>query len=165
MAMDVNKLDTPALLLDVDKVEKNIEHIAAFAKEKGVSVRPHLKTHKCIEIAKRQLEAGAIGVTVAKVGEAEVMVAGGIRDILIAYPLAAEAKLKRVEKLMEEAEITVAVDSVAQADILAAFFKGKKPLNVWIKVNSGLNRIGVEPNEEVVRSEEHTSELQSRFDI
>src|SRR5699024_12060855 len=84
---------------------------------------------------------------------------------LIAYPLAAEAKLKRVEKLMEEAEITVAVDSVAQADILAAFFKGKKPLNVWIKVNSGLNRIGVEPNEEVVRSEEHTSELQSRFDI
>ena len=157
--MDVNKLDTPALLLDVDKVEKNIEDIAAFAKEKRVSVRPHLKTHKCIEIAKRQLEAGAIGVTVAKVGEAEVMVAGGIRDILIAYPLAAEAKLKRVEKLMEEAQITVAVDSVAQADILAAFFKGKKPLNVWIKVNSGLNRIGVEPNEEVVELAKHIQGL------
>ena len=150
MSEDVEQVDTPALLLDLDKMEQNIADISSFAREAGVAVRPHIKTHKSVEIAKRQIEAGAVGLTVAKVGEAEVMVAGGIKDIFIAYPLAAKAKLERVRKLMDQAKVTVAVDSVEQADILEECFDPKSPLNVWIKVNSGLNRVGVEPNEEVV---------------
>lgn len=150
MNKNINQLDTPALLLDLDKMEKNINDIVRFAKEANVQYRPHMKTHKSIEIAKRQIKAGAIGITVAKIGEAEIMVAGGIKDILIAYPISADAKIERVKKLMEKAKITVAVDSVEQAAILATSFEKDNPLNVWIKVNSGLNRVGVEPNEEVV---------------
>src|SRR5690625_1633467 len=150
MNKNINQLDTPALLLDLDKMEKNINDIVRFAKEANVQYRPHMKTHKSIEIAKRQIKAGAIGITVAKIGEAEIMVAGGIKDILIAYPISADAKIERVKKLLEKAKITVAVDSVEQAAILATSFEKDNPLNVWIKVNSGLNRVGVEPNEEVV---------------
>lgn len=159
MSINFAKIDTPALLLDLDKMEKNIADIAQFAKEAGVNVRPHIKTHKSIEIAKRQMDAGAVGVTVAKVGEAEVMVAGGIKDILIAYPLSAKAKLERVKRLMDQAKVTVAVDSVEQADLLEECFDQKNPLNVWIKVNSGLNRVGVEPNEEVVELAQHVKGL------
>ncbi len=147
---NVVEVDTPALLLDLDKVERNMNDIANFAEEVGVAVRPHIKTHKCIEIAKRQIASGAVGLTVAKVGEAEVMVDGGITDILIAYPLAAQKKLERVRTLMKKAIITVAVDSIEQAEILHQFFTEDEPLNVMIKVNSGLNRVGVEPNGEVL---------------
>src|SRR5699024_2941111 len=101
--------------------------------------RPHIKTHKSINIAKKQIEAGAIGITVATVGEAEIMSEGGIKDILIAFPVAIKEKLDRIEKLLNQSKITVAVDSISQANIL----------NDWIKVNSGLNRAGVEPNHEV----------------
>lgn len=152
-------VDTPALLLDIDKMERNIEGIASFSKEAGVAVRPHIKTHKSIEIAKRQIESGAIGLTVAKVGEAEVMVDGGITDILIAYPLVAKKKLERVRTLMKKAVITVAIDSIEQAKILQDFFTEKNPLNVMIKVNSGLNRVGVEPNEEVLELAKYIDEL------
>lgn len=161
MSEDVEQVDTPALLLDLDKMEQNIADISSFAREAGVAVRPHIKTHKSVEIAKRQIEAGAVGLTVAKVGEAEVMVAGGIKDIFIAYPLAAKAKLERVRKLMDQAKVTVAVDSVEQADILEECFDPKSPLNVWIKVNSGLNRVGVEPNEEVVELAKYVRGLSS----
>lgn len=110
--------------------------------------RPHIKTHKSINIANKQIKFGAIGITVATVGEAEIMVDGGIKDILVAFPIATISKLKRIESLMHKAEITIAVDSVAQANILNDYFKHTQyTLNVWIKVNSGLNRCGVEPEE------------------
>src|SRR5699024_4227563 len=142
MVNELNHLDTPALLLNLNKVEKNIDDIAIFAKEAGVNVRPHIKTHKSIDIAKRQIEAGSVGVTVAKVGEAVVMVEGGIRDVLIAYPLVSTHKLERVLPLMKRAHITIAVDSIEQATALNRFFAKKShKLNVWIKVNSGLNRV------------------------
>lgn len=154
-------IDTPALLLNLNQVEKNIDDIAQFAKKAGVNVRPHTKTHKSINIGKRQIEAGAVGLTVAKVGEAEVMVDGGITDILIAYPISVKSKLERVKKLMTKAKITIAVDSKEQATILNDFFTPSNKLNVWIKVNSGLNRVGVEPNEEVVELAKHIQTLQS----
>lgn len=146
----VEDIETPALLLDLGQMEANISDIASFAKEAGVAVRPHMKTHKSTIIAKKQIEAGAIGITVAKIGEAEVAAEAGIKDILIAYPIAAPEKIKRIQRLQEKAHITVAVDSVEQAQILKSFFTKERPLPVWIKVNSGLNRVGVEPNEEVV---------------
>lgn len=155
-----SELDTPSLLLNLNQVEKNIDDIFTFAKNAGVSVRPHMKTHKSIEIAKRQLNAGAVGITVAKVGEAEVFIRKGITDVLIAYPLIAKQKLERVKQLMDRATITVAVDSKEQAMILNEFFSEENRLNVWIKVNSGLNRIGVEPNEEVVTLAKYIKSLQ-----
>lgn len=83
-------LDTPALLLDYKKLEANINTMTDVAKKNGISIRPHIKTHKSINIAKMQIQAGAIGITVAKLGEAEVMAAGGITDILVAFPIASE---------------------------------------------------------------------------
>lgn len=149
--MKITELDTPSLLLDLNQMEKNIEDVVSFAKQARVNYRPHVKTHKSIEIAKRQIEAGAIGITVATVGEAEVMAAGGIDDILIAFPVSGKEKLVRIHKLMNKAKITVAVDSIEQAEALSTFFQHENiTLDVWMKVNCGLNRAGVEPNEEVV---------------
>lgn len=145
-----NAIDTPGMLLDIDKLENNIKDIVDFSNEYNVAYRPHIKTHKSINIAKKQIEAGAIGITVATVGEAEIMSEGGIKDILIAFPVAIKEKLDRIEKLLNQSKITVAVDSISQANILNDYFKHHDHiLNVWIKVNSGLNRAGVEPNHEV----------------
>ncbi len=156
----IDNVDTPALLLDIDQMEKNILNIVEFAKQYNVDYRPHIKTHKSINIAKKQIEFGAIGVTVATVGEAEVMGNGGIEDILVAFPIATPLKLERIEKLMNKSKITIAVDSITQASLLNDYFATKKiKLNIWIKVNSGLNRCGVEPNEigELVK---HIKELE-----
>ena len=162
--MHISELDTPSLLLDLDQMEKNIEEIVSFAKQVGVNYRPHIKTHKSIEIAKRQIAMGAVGVTVATVGEAEVMAEAGINDILIAFPISGKQKLERVKELLKKSQITIAVDSIEQALDLNQFFQDEslRP-NVWIKVNCGLNRAGVEPDEEVVElatfMKENTSAL------
>jgi len=154
-------LQTPTLLLDVNQMDKNIAEVMQFAKEHHVNYRPHIKTHKSVEIAKRQLEAGAVGITVATVGEAEVMVNGGINNILIAFPISSENKLERILTLMEQATIIVAVDSVEQATLLNNFFKQhKQTLNVWIKINSGLDRCGVEPTDEVAQLAQHINQLE-----
>lgn len=154
-----NSIATPALLLNLSQLEKNIAHMTQFARDANIAIRPHIKTHKSIEIAKRQLVAGAVGVTVAKVGEAEIMVAGGITDILIAYPLVSQDKLHRVNKLLNRADITITIDSVEQATIVNNFFTPHEKINVWIKVNAGLNRVGVEPNEQVVTLAKHIMSL------
>lgn len=151
--------DTPVLLLDLKRVKKNIRDVVQFATKHKLNYRPHVKTHKSIRLAKMQRDYGAVGVTVATVGEAEVMARGGIGDILIAYPIA--TKLERVEKLLEEAKITIAIDSVEQVRVLEEFFThSMERLSVWIKVNSGLNRCGVEPEEAgelAVYVKEHTN--------
>ncbi|MFZ3590586.1 alanine racemase [Bacillus sp. DJP31] len=150
---NLNTLDTPTLLLDYQKLIKNINQVASFAKEQGISYRPHIKTHKSVKIAQLQIQAGAVGVTTAKISEAEVMVAGGIRDILIAYPISSPAKINRLVKLLHQGvQLKVSVDST---ESLWHLQKGLEhtpySLEVWIKVNSGLNRCGVEPGPEVVR--------------
>lgn len=160
MTNDIIQLDTPALLLNVDQMEQNIKDIIQFSKTYHVNYRPHIKTHKSIEIAKKQIELGAVGVTVAKVGEAEVMAHGGIKDILIAYPISSPSQFKRIMNLLDHATITVAVDSIEQASLLHDFFKDHdKTLDVWIKVNSGLNRCGVESNEEVIKLAQYVKKL------
>src|SRR5699024_4081998 len=143
-------VETPALLVNVAQLERNIENIIRLSEENGVQYRPHIKTHKSIEIAKLQMKYGAIGITVAKVGEEEVMAEGGIDNILIAYPIANEGKIDCIKELLTKTHRIVAVDSVEQARILATRFTKENPRDVWIKVNSGLNRVGVGPNEEVV---------------
>src|SRR5699024_651736 len=141
-------VNTPSLLMDIDKLENNILEAVNFSKEYNLNYRPHIKTHKSIKIAKKQIDYGAIGVTVATVGEAEVMAEGGIKDILIAYTVTSTLKLERIKHIMQKSKITLSVDSKEQVVLLNDVFKEhQQKLNVWIEINSGLNRSGVEPNE------------------
>src|SRR3712207_2990684 len=112
---------TPYLLIDRAKMQQNIEKMAAIAGRNGVALRPHVKTHKIPAIARAQVEAGAAGITVAKVSEAEVMADAGLEDIFIAYPLVAEAKIRRALALsLRVNRLIVGVDSVEGARRLSA---------------------------------------------
>src|SRR2546428_7999332 len=102
-------VDTPELVIDLDAVRANIDRIATQAHSAGVALRPHTKTHKLPQIARLQLEAGAVGVQVAKLGEAEVMADAGIDDILVGYPLVGERKLDRLADLAGRVSISVTV--------------------------------------------------------
>src|SRR5512144_1248521 len=104
--------DTPALVVDLDVMDRNIARIAAECRAHGVAWRPHTKAHKTPEIAKLQMAAGAIGVTCAKIGEAEVMAAAGIRDILIANQVVGTIKIERLVALADHADPIVCVDNV-----------------------------------------------------
>ncbi len=140
------ELDTPALLFDLDIVERNIEEMAAVAATAGVALRPHTKTHKSPLLAQMQLAAGARGITVAKLGEAEVMVDAGIDDILIAYPLVGEEKLRRLRALLERATIRVSLDDHAVAEPIGRIgLDMGRPVPVLIEVDTGLHRMGRPP--------------------
>jgi D-serine deaminase-like pyridoxal phosphate-dependent protein len=148
MGMAVVELDTPSLLVDLDRLESNIAHWAGVAQTSGVRLRPHFKTHKCIEIARMQQAAGAAGFTVAKVGEAEVMVGAGFTDIFVAYEVVGPSKLQRLITLARTARIRVAVDSIAVATALSeAAVSGGITLDVLIEVETGLGRCGVLPGQ------------------
>lgn len=97
------ELDTPALLIDRERLTKNLKDMQSYADARGVALRPHTKTHKCPEIAKMQLAAGACGIAVAKVGEAEAMAEAGLDDIFIANEIVGEAKLRRIAALAKRA--------------------------------------------------------------
>lgn len=145
VGLPIHALDTPSLLVDLDRLEGNISRMAEVARSQGVALRPHVKTHKVPAIAKMQLAAGAVGITVAKVSEAEVMVANGVTDIFIAYPIVTPIKARRVAALVKEkARIIVGVESETGADVLsAAAQEAGVALEVRLEVNTGLNRCGV----------------------
>jgi D-serine deaminase-like pyridoxal phosphate-dependent protein len=146
----LTELDTPTLLLDLEKLQQNLTDMAQFAKDHNILLRPHIKTHKSVKIAQMQLDSGAIGITTAKLSEAEVMAAAGINDILIAYPISSPQKVDRLKGLLKRGVLLkVAVDSMEQLKILQRKLEGSLfELEVWIKVNSGLNRCGVEPGKD-----------------
>src|SRR5215210_4717888 len=134
---------TPYLLFDHAKMERNILKMADVARENGVALRPHVKTHKIPSIARQQVEAGAAGITVAKVSEAEVMADGGVEDIFIAYPLVTEAKIRRAVQLGERvARLVVGVDSLEGARKLSAVAEDSI-LEVRLEIDTGLRRTGV----------------------
>lgn len=141
--MNFLQLDTPALLIDKDIMLNNLKHMQDYANEKKVALRPHTKTHKMSKLALLQEELGAKGITVAKVGEAEVMAANGLRDIFIANEIVGETKLSRVKKLAETIDISFGLDSIAQADMVEKVFEGSKRANVLIEIEVGENRSGV----------------------
>ena len=149
----VAEVDTPALLIDLDAMDRNIARIAGEAARHGVAWRPHAKGHKCPAIAHRQLAAGAIGVTCAKLGEAEVMAAAGIRDILVANQVVGPIKARRLAALCASsgADVIVAVDDEGNARELdaAARERGVRP-RVVIEVDVGMGRCGVAPGAPVV---------------
>jgi D-serine deaminase-like pyridoxal phosphate-dependent protein len=145
----MEELDTPALVIDLPAMERNIRRMSSFFAGKRAQLRPHAKTHKCAIIAQKQLDAGnAVGITCAKLGEAEVLVAGGIRDILIANQIIGKHKIARLAALARHADIMVAVDDPANAtDLGAAAVAAGVELRVLVEVNIGMNRCGVAPGE------------------
>jgi D-serine deaminase-like pyridoxal phosphate-dependent protein len=143
-ATSVAALDTPALLVDLDRLERNIARWQDAADAAGVRLRPHVKTHKSLELAALQRDAGAHGIAAAKVGEAEVFARGGFDDIAIAYPVVGEAKCRRVAELATVARITVNVDSAVAAEALsAAAAAAGATIHVQIDLDSGFGRCGV----------------------
>ena len=142
----VPELDTPALLLDLDAFEYNVDRMARFFADRSTSLRPHAKTHKCPDIARRQMAAGAIGITCAKVGEAEVMVEAGIQDILIANQVVGKIKIDRLTDLADRSKMMVAVDGPANVQQLSAACQAKGvTLRVLVEVDVGMGRCGVQP--------------------
>ncbi len=141
-------LDTPALCLDIEVVESNIRRMADLFRDGPVRLRPHAKTHKSPILAQMQIAAGAIGITCAKLGEAEVMAAAGIKDILIANQIIGAGKIARLVHLAAYTEVMVAVDDAINAAEIdaAARAKGVR-LRVLVELNIGMNRCGVLPGE------------------
>ncbi|HEV8488411.1 MAG TPA: alanine racemase [Candidatus Limnocylindrales bacterium] len=142
-------LDTPTLVIDVDVVEANARRLAGALDARGVRLRPHVKTHKSVRLARLQLGAGAKGITVGNLGEAEVMAAGGIDDIFVAYPVWADGpKAGRLRALHDAVRrFAVGVDSIPGAERLAAAVAGTaRPLRVLVEIDPGNGRTGVAPN-------------------
>lgn len=149
--MQLADLDTPAVLIDLDKLEQNIQRMAAFAKAQRLHLRPHIKTHKIPQIAFLQLRAGAVGITCQKLGEAEIMAAAGIDDIFITYMIIGAPKLERLVQLKRRATICTAADSEeAIAPLAARMQREGLQHEIMIEVNTGLNRCGVLPGEPVL---------------
>ena len=162
IASELPLVDTPALLIDLDIVRRNLEGMQKKADECWVSLRPHIKTHKIPELAHLQLRMGAVGVTVAKVSEAEVMAESGIEDIFIANQVVSEEKLNRLAALSKKINISVGLDSVSAAERLSAIFAASGlTIEYLIEINSGLNRCGVLPGRDVLELYQGVSGLPS----
>lgn len=146
--MKLEELDTPAMLVDLDKMEQNIKSWQAEIGSHNVKLRPHVKTHKVPDIAKLQLEAGASGITVAKVAEAEVFAAQGIKDIFIAFPIIGAAKWKRVAALARDCQLIVGVDSeIGARGLNGSAREADLILKIRVEIDGGLNRSGVAPGD------------------
>ncbi len=142
----VEALDTPALIVDLDAAEANVRKMQAFVSRHGTALRPHVKNHKSPYFAKKQVAAGAIGVCVAKVGEAEVMADGGIEDIFIANEVVTPPKIARLMAVASRAKVSVAVDTHENLrDLAAAAHRHGVEVGVLVDVNIRLDRCGVEP--------------------
>lgn len=146
-----SELDTPALWVDLTILEQNIRHLSDFFKSAGVNWRPHTKGIKTPAIAHKAIAAGAIGVTCAKLGEAEVMAAAGITDILIANEVVGSQKITRLVNLRRHADVKVAVDDPENARAIgqAAQAKGVE-VGILVDVDTGMGRTGVQPGEAAV---------------
>jgi D-serine deaminase-like pyridoxal phosphate-dependent protein len=142
-------LDTPCLVIYLEAVEANARRLSGELDARGVRLRPHVKTHKSVRLAQIQLEAGAAGITVGNLGEAEVMAAGGIDDVFVAYPVWAEGpKAARLRALNDAVRrFAVGVDSIPGAERLAAAVAGSsRPLRVLLEIDPGNGRTGVSPD-------------------
>jgi D-serine deaminase-like pyridoxal phosphate-dependent protein len=144
--LPVQALDTPALVVDLDAMERNIARIAGFLREAGVAWRPHTKGLKVPAIAHRLLQAGAIGITCAKVSEAEVMASAGIPNILVANQVVGEHKMRRLAGLCRWADVMVAVDDAGNVRQIGQIARSAGvSIGVLVEVNVGMNRCGVDP--------------------
>jgi D-serine deaminase-like pyridoxal phosphate-dependent protein len=143
--VDVAALDTPVATVDLDAVERNIARMQSYCDEHGLAFRPHIKTHKLPAIAHMQVRAGAVGITCQKLGEAEVMEAAGLRDILLTFPLVGAAKAERLAALAGEAVISVVGDSdVVARGLSAALAPAGAAVGFLVECDTGFARTGVQ---------------------
>ena len=151
MATIPDDIDTPEILVDRDVLRRNIERMAEAVRAKGLALRPHAKTHKLPEIAALQLEAGAVGLTVATIGEAEVFAEHGVADLFIAYPLwVGPRQAARLRELAERARVAVGTDSVEAVTAMgAALGDAAGRIEVLVEIDSGHHRSGVLPTRAV----------------
>jgi len=144
----LSEVDTPALILDLDRFETNLGRLMDAARDAGVRVRPHGKSHKSLQIAHRQIDAGAVGICCQKVGEAEVFLAGGIKDVLITNEIVGERKLRRLAQLASmfaPARVGVCVDDASNLRQLAVICDEESAqVDVYIEIDVGQNRAGVQ---------------------
>ncbi len=162
ISMHKREIPTPALLIDYDAFMFNLNRMSEFCKTSGhAALRPHIKTHKCPIIAHLQVSAGAIGITCAKLSEAEVMVEHGITDILIANQIAGHGKPERLAMLAKHAAITVAVDNIANIDDLSrAAQQFNATIGILVEVNVGNNRCGSRSLDETLTLAKHIASKQ-----
>lgn len=141
-----DRLDTPAILVDLDIVDANIDGMASFARSQGLAMRPHTKTHKSLVMAQRQLIAGASGLSVATTTEAEVMMRSGVTDLLLAYPIIGKRKLDRLAPLLKVGGLTLVSDS---SEITENYRQLAESIDctipVILEVDSGMDRAGADP--------------------
>jgi D-serine deaminase-like pyridoxal phosphate-dependent protein len=160
----MEELDTPVAVVDLGRVERNLARWQDYCDRVGLANRPHVKTHKSVELARRQLALGAVGITCQKLGEVETMVDGGVTDVLLAYNVLGEAKLARLAALLERALVTVTVDDEALLPGLQRAAAGRE-LGMLVDCDTGLGRTGVPTPEraaELAAAVERTDGL--RFD-
>lgn len=144
--MWLDDLETPAVLVDLDVLERNVTRMAESARRHGVRLRPHAKTHKILEVGRMQLAAGATGLSLAKTGEAEAFAAAGFDDVFLAYPIVGADKARRLLALADRVRLRVGADSVEGAATLGEVFRAAgRRLDVLLKVDVGFARVGVAP--------------------
>ncbi|MEW5924436.1 MAG: alanine racemase [Candidatus Zixiibacteriota bacterium] len=160
MVRTINDIDTPAILIEKSIMENNISNMQRIAANNGVNLRVHIKTHKIPELAKMQLKAGAVGIAVAKLGEAEIMVEAGVKDIQIANIITGPIKIKRLLRLHRKCFLQVGVDSEYNVRELAtAFEKSRRTLDVLIIINTGLNRCGLDNDRRIIKLADYCRSL------
>lgn len=147
------RLDTPSAIVDLAVLRRNVAEMAGLARGSGVALRPHVKTHKTPQIARMQLDAGAVGLTCAKTGEAEALADAGFTDLFVCYPIVTKRKARRLAALAESPGLSIStiVDSPrGVAALSAVFVEASEPLETLVKVDTGLGRVGVSPGAEAV---------------
>jgi D-serine deaminase-like pyridoxal phosphate-dependent protein len=147
----VDEIDTPAVLIDIDRAERNIARAQQAADAAGVRLRPHIKTHKLPFFAQKQVEAGAVGITCQKIGEAEVMADAGLTDIFLPYNIVGRQKLDRLRALNDRVILAVTADSTATVEGLAGTFaEAARQLKVLVECDTGGGRCGVQSGDEAL---------------
>jgi D-serine deaminase-like pyridoxal phosphate-dependent protein len=151
MALSIDTLETPAVLIDIDRAEANLARAQAYADRHGVKLRPHIKTHKLPYFARRQVEYGAIGITCQKIGEAEVMADAALEDIFLPYNILGTEKLLRLRAVATRTRLSVTADSRATVEgYSAAFADAAERLKVLVECDTGAGRCGVQTPEEAL---------------
>jgi len=146
VGIPLEEVDTPALLVDLDALEGNIARMAETVKGGAVRLRPHAKSHKCAQIARAQIAAGAVGICAQKVSEAEALVAGGVADVLVTNEIVGKQKVARLARLAREAKVAVLADDAGNvAELDAAARAARVRLDVLVEIDVGAHRCGIEP--------------------
>jgi len=149
--MQYQELSTPMLTVDLDALERNLGRVADLCRRQGVGLRPHTKTHKSVEVSRLQLAQGAVGLTVAKVGEAEVMADAGFDDILVAFPIMGAEKLRRLATIARARRLLVSLDSESAAQELSRAAAAQNvTIGVLVEFDAGGRRCGLDPGPDLV---------------